>query len=94
MKARFLETTRQFLLRRQLLPEEKTILTTVREKFPADPSDVIFFIGEKKHILHVRSSALIQVWGNHREGPWVHFTNLADFMKHGMSLEALMKAQI
>jgi hypothetical protein len=95
MKAGFLETVRQFFLRRRLLPEEKTILSAVREKYPAHPRDVIFFIREKKPILPVRSSAMIQVWGNHGDGPWVHLTNLAGFMKLGvMSLEEIKKTQM
>jgi hypothetical protein len=94
MKVSFLETIRQFFLRRQLLPEEKTILAAAREKYPAHPNDVIFFIREKRPILPVRSSALIQVWGNHGEGPWVHLTNLAGFMERGMSLEEIKKTQM
>jgi hypothetical protein len=94
MKASFLGTIRQFFLRRQLLPEEKTILAAVREKYPAHPNDAIFFIPEKKPVLPVRGSAMIQVWGDHGEGPWVHLTNLAGLMKHGMSLEEIKKTQM
>jgi len=85
---------RNFCLRRRLLAEEGAILAAVREKYPAHPKDRIFFIKEQKPLLAVRSSAMIQVWGENGNGPWVHLTNLAGFMKDGMSIEDIKASQI
>ena len=85
---------RNLLLRRPLLAEEKVILAAVREKYPAHPKDRIFFVKEPKPLLPVRSSALMQVWGSGGNGPWVHITNLAGFLKDGMSLAEIKASQI
>jgi hypothetical protein len=91
---RVFDAFRQWMLRRALLDEERTVLNVVREKYPAHPRDVIFFVEEKKPLLPVRSSALIQVWGQNGEGPWVHLTNLAGFMRDGMTLDEIKRTQI
>jgi hypothetical protein len=85
---------RNLLLRRSLLAEEEIILAAVREKYPAHPKDRIFFVKEAKPLLPVRSSALIQVWGSSGNGPWVHITNLAGFLKDGMSLADIKESQL
>lgn len=85
---------RQWRLRRPLLEEERVVLNIVREKYPAHPKDSIFFIEEEKPLLPVRSSAMIEVWGDNGNGPWVHLTNLAGFVRDGMTLEELKETQI
>jgi hypothetical protein len=87
------ERLRQFWLRRRLVEDELVILKAVREKYPAHPKDVIFFISEEKPLLPVRSSALLQVWGSNGNGPWVHLTNIAGFMRDGMSLDEIKRTQ-
>ena len=93
MKRNWVEVFRQLLLRRKLLPEEETILGAIREKYPAHQRDDLFFVKEATPLLPVRSSAIFQVWGKNGEGPWVHLTNLAGFMRDGMSLEEIKKTQ-
>ena len=92
--ARLKEWIRNLLLRRALLAEEEVILAAVREKYPAHPKDRILFVKEPEPLLPVRSSALIQVWGTGGDGPWVHITNLAGFLKDGMSLAEIKESQI
>jgi hypothetical protein len=87
------ERLRQFWLRRRLVEDELVILKAVREKYPAHPKDVIFFISEEKPLLPVRSSALLQVWGSNGNGPWVHLTNIAGFMRDGVSLDEIKRTQ-
>ena len=50
----------------------------------------MFFI-KKKPILPVKSSAMIIVWGNNGDGPWIYITNLAGFLVNGMTLEEIKK---
>ncbi len=90
---RILERLRQFWLRRRLVEDELVILKAVREKYPAHPKDVIFFVSEEKPLLSVRSSALLQVWGSNGNGPWVHLTNIAGFMRDGVSLDEIKRTQ-
>lgn len=84
----------QFWLRRPLVDGERIILRAVRDKYPQHPKDVIFFVREDKRSLPVKSSALIQVWGIDGAGPWVHLTNLAAFMKDGMTIDEIKQSQI
>jgi len=70
-----------------LLPEEEAILRIIREKYPANPRDEIFFIDERHFLMPVSSSA-------HGEGPWIHITNLAAFVKDGMNLDEVKETQI
>ena len=88
-----IESFRQYLLRRPLLEDELIILEAVREKYPQHPNDIIFFVREKKPLLPVKSSALIAVWGNDGNGPWVHLTNIAGFMRDGMTLDEIKQTQ-
>jgi hypothetical protein len=90
---RIFEGLRQFWLRRPLMEDEMVILRAVREKYPAHPKDVIFFISEEKPLLPVCSSALLQVWGSNGNGPWVHLTNIAGFMQDGVSLDEIKRTQ-
>lgn len=91
---RILTAFRQWRLRRPLLEDEEIVLAAVREKYPAHPRDVLFFVKEDDPLLPVHSSALIQVWGTRGEGPWVHLTNLAGFMQRGMTLDEIKATQI
>ena len=86
---------RQLWLRRPLTKDENIILAAVHEKYGASPRDVLFFVHEEKPLLPVRSSAVLQVWGNDGDGPWVHLTNLAGFLVGGhMTLPEIKSTQI
>ena len=88
------EVFRQWKLRRPLLGEERVVLNAVREKYPAHSKDVVFFLAEEKARLPVRSSALIQVWRENGDGPCVHLTNLAGFMRDGMSIDEIKNSHM
>lgn len=92
--ARLNERFRNLFLRRSLLAEEKIVLAVVRENYPAHPKDRILLLKEPTPLLPVRSSALIQAWGNDGNGPWVHITNLSGFLNQGVSLADVKESQI
>ena len=83
-------TLEQWWLRRKLLPEEETILEIVRQKYGTSDKDYLFFVrGNDKPLLPVRTEAVLQVWGNNGNGPWVNLTNNAGFVKHGTTLDEI-----
>jgi hypothetical protein len=77
----------QWWLRRKLLPEEEAVLAVVRHKYGASEKDYLFFMRaiDDKPLLPVPTEAVLQVWGNSGNGPWVNLTNNAGFVKHGVS---------
>jgi hypothetical protein len=89
------DTLRQWILKRPLTADEIAILAAVRDIYPAHPKDEIFFIKEAQPLLPVRSSAQMIVWGTNGEGPWVHLTNLAGLLRHGiMTLQEIKETQL
>jgi hypothetical protein len=83
-------TLEQWWLRRKLLPEEETILEIVRQKYGTSDKDYLFFVrGDDKPLLPVRTEAVLQVWANNGNGPWVNLTNNAGFVKHGTTLDEI-----
>jgi hypothetical protein len=93
MLERIINIFRRKSLSRNLREDELVILNAVREKYPEHPKDEIFFINEKAPLLPVNSSAMIQVWGNNGDGPWIHITNLAGFMADGMTIDEIKETQ-
>jgi len=80
----------QWWLRRELLPEEETILEIVRQKYGASDKDYLFFMrGDDTPLLPVRTEAVLLVWGTDGNGPWVNLTNNAGFVKHGTTLDEI-----
>jgi hypothetical protein len=81
----------QWRLRRKLLPEEEAILAVVRQKYGASAKDHLFFMRpiDDKPLLPVPTEAVLQVWGNNGNGPWVNLTNNAGFVKHGSTLDEI-----
>ncbi len=85
----------QWWLRRELLPEEYTILRIVRDKYGASDKDVLFFIrGDDKPLLPVKTEAILQVWGSAGNGPWVNLTNNAGFVKRGLNTVDEIREQL
>jgi hypothetical protein len=83
-------TLEQWWLRRKLLPEEETILEIVHQKYGTSDKDYLFFVrGDDKPLLPVQTEAVLQVWGNNGNGPWVNLTNNAGFVKHGTTLDEI-----
>ena len=94
MLERIMNIFRQPQFNRSLREDELIILKAIREKYPEHPKDEIFFIKEKESLLPVKSSAMIQVWGNNGDGPWIHITNLAGFMANGMTIDDIKETQV
>ncbi len=85
---------RQWWLKRPLLPEEEAVLVVVYEKYGKSEKDVLFFLSEDKPLMPVRSSAVLQVWGENGNGPWVYLTNQAGFIKLGRSTLETLKDEL
>ena len=68
---------------RALTDEENVILRLAKEKYGASDRDEIFFLED--------GSAILQVWGENGDGPWMHVTNIASFLVDGLLDEAEIK---
>ncbi len=79
---------------RKLRDDELLVLAAIREKYKEHPKDEIFFIEEDDPLLPVTCSAMIQVWGENGDGPWIHITNLAGFMADGMTIDEIKATQL
>lgn len=81
-------------MERELTIPEKIILNAVIEKYGKNDKDELFFIDENNSLHASKLSAIIQVWGNEGDGPWVHLTNVASFLTDGtMTIDEIKNTQ-
>ena len=72
---------------RDLTEHEQAIVRLCHQKYGASERDELFFLDE--------GEAMVQVWGNDGDGPWVHLTNLGSWLADGsMSEREIIEGQI
>lgn len=68
---------------RDLTEHEQVIVRLCHEKHGAHERDEIFFLES--------GDAVLQVWGNGGDGPWVHVSNLGRWLAEGVLTEEQIK---
>ncbi|MEO7765782.1 MAG: hypothetical protein ABIS01_00095 [Ferruginibacter sp.] len=82
-------------MERELTTAEKTILKTVGEKYGENKRDKLFFIQDNNSLHESKLSAMIQVWGDQGNGPWVNLTNVASFLDDQlMTIDEIKNTQV
>jgi hypothetical protein len=69
---------------RDLTEHEQIIVRLCREKYGAHDRDKMFFLES--------GDAVLQVWGTEGDGPWVHLTNLGNWLAEGIITEDEIKS--
>lgn len=72
---------------RELTAGEKEIIRICNEKYGADPRDKVSFFPT--------GEAVMLVWGDNGDGPFVHLTNIASMLDDGvLSREEIRETQV
>ena len=64
---------------RDLTEHEQAIVKLCQSKYGSSNRDKLFFLDS--------GEAMLQVWGNDGDGPWVHLTNLGSWLADGSMTE-------